>query len=174
AVINLLVGVVELPLQITLADRTRLIDPPIRLLMAVYPGSITREDQPLRFEPSCFACRVESAVSEDELARQRQEPGHIARRILIGFRQVEAVARKRVGIQIDGEFPIVGSAKGKTALARVVRTDVSRDGIGKREVDVHSKILILSSLVFPAANRIRERGFLHKIEAISQQGSKFH
>ena len=112
--------------------------------MAVCPGSITREDQPLRFEPSRFSCRVESAICEDKLPRQRQEPGHIASRILIGFRQVEGVARKGVGIQRYDKFPIVGSAKGETALAGVIRTDVTRDGIGEREVNVHSKFLILS------------------------------
>src|SRR5690242_3925356 len=99
---------------------------------------MAREDQPLGFEPSGFARRIKSSVSVDELPWKGEQSGHLASRILIRLGQVEGIPRVRVGVQEHIELPIVGSAKGETALARVIRAHVTRYGIGKGEVNVHS------------------------------------
>ena len=111
AIVDLFVRIVELPLQVGMADGANLLDPPILLFVAVDGGAASGEHHRLDFEGVVpfNAIRVEHTVGIDELPGGQQF-GEPPRRIRIRLFQILREARIGCGCQNAFEFPAIRRA----------------------------------------------------------------
>ncbi len=128
AIVDGLVGIVELPAQVAVGNGTDLLDPPIRLLVAVVTGAISRKDHRFDLDPQCSGLGIENAVGVNLLARLKHVL-NARRAVLIGLFEVLGNAGVCGGREINLELTVVAGFEFEIASGAINLGDVAGNGV---------------------------------------------